>query len=493
MIGYEQFQRLHYLHKQRGLTVPQIAREIGLNVKTVTHWLGTESFQPRKRNPHGGKLAPFKDMIRRLVEQHPFSGRQILQRLRERGYTGGCTIVKDYLQLVRPARKRAYLTLHYAPGECAQIDWGHAGFIAVGQARRRLSFLVVTLCYSRLMYLEFALAQTLEHFLSGLQNAFLYFGGVPAEVLSDNLKTAVIRHPLGEAPVFHERYLDFAAHHGFTPKACGIRQPQAKGRVENNVGYVRKSLLNGLELTGLDTVNTAGRLWLDSVANVRLHGATRQTPRERFQNEKPSLRPLNSQPYDLGHITPIRVDSQFRVHFESNRYSVPATYASARLTLKRTPAHLWFYHAGRLVADHVRCYDQGQDHLNPDHEKPLLLERRSLREQRLLQRFLQLSPKAEDFYRQLEERHLNARHHIRQIMALSELYPLDQLVRALEDADELQVYRAEYIANLLDQRHRQLPAPGALHLTRRQDLLDLDLPPPNLETYEPKESHENNT
>lgn len=492
MIGYEQFQRLHYLYKQQGLTVPQIGREMGLNVKTVARWLSAETFQPRKRNQTVGKLSPFKDMIRRWVEQYPFSARQILQRLREQGYAGGYTILKDYLQLVRPVRKRAYLTLHYAPGECAQIDWGHAGFLTVGQARRRMSFLVVTLCYSRLMYLEFTLAQTLEHFLNGLQNAFLYFGGVPGDVLSDNLKTAVIRHPLGQGPVFHERYLDFAAHHGFTPKACGIHQPQAKGRVENNVGYVKKSLLNGLELTGLDAVNTAGRIWLDSVANVRLHGATRQPPRERFQNEKPALHPLNSRPYDLGLVTTVRVNSQFRVQVDGNRYSVPAAYASARLTLKRTPDHLWFYHAERLIADHVRRYDQGQDYLNPDHEKPLLMERRGLREQRLLQRFLQLSPKAEDFYRQLEERHLNARHHVRQIMALTELYPLEQVTLALEDAAELQVFRAEYIANILDQRRRQVPEPGALHLTRRQDLLELDLPTPNLEAYEPRESNENN-
>ena len=77
-------------------------------------------------------------------------------------------------------------------------------------------------------------------------------------------------------------------------------------------------------------------------------------------------------------------------------------------------------------------------------------------------------------------------------MALSELYPREQLIRALEDAVELQVYRAEYIANLLDQRRRSPPMAGALHLIRRQDLLDLDLPAPNLETYEPKETHANN-
>ena len=437
MINYETFQRLHFLYRKEGWTAPQITRELGLNVKTIPHWLQVETFVPRKRSARESKLTSFKEMIRRWVEQHPFSAQQIL---------------------------------------------------------RRLSFWVVTLCYSRLMYLEFTLSQTLEHFLHGLQNALLYFGGVPAEILSDNLKTAVLRHSVGQAPVFHERYLDFAAHQGFTPQACGVRQPQAKGRVENHVGYIQKSLLHGLDLTSPAAVNTAARLWLDTVAKVRVHGVTHPTPRARFQNEQPTLRPLNSHPYDWGISTPVRVDSQFRVHFGGNRYSVPAPYASMRLTLKRTPEHLWFYHEGRWVAEHVRRYDQGQDYyLQPDHEKPLLLERRSLREQRLLQHFLQLSPKAEDFDRQLEDRHLNARHHIRQIMALSELYPREQLVRALEDAADLQVYRAEYIANLLDQRRRQLPTPGALHLTRRQDLLDLDLPIPHLETYEPKEPHENNS
>ena len=177
MIPYETFQRLHFLHWKEGWTAPQLARELGLNVKTVKHGLQVETFVPRKRSTRESKLTPFKEMIRRWIEQPPFSAQQILRRLQEQGYAGGYTIVKEYLRLVRPVRPRAYLTLHYAPGECAQIDWGHAGRIPVGQALRRLSFLVVTLCYSRLMYVEFTLSQTLEHFLHGLQNALLYFGG----------------------------------------------------------------------------------------------------------------------------------------------------------------------------------------------------------------------------------------------------------------------------------------------------------------------------
>jgi transposase len=490
MINYEQYQQLHLLRK-RGLHIAQIARECELDVKTVRYWLGVDNFHPRRcgGGEQHSKLEPFKDMIRRLINQHDFSGTQILRQVREQGYTGGYTVLKDYLRLVRPPRARAFLTLHYSPGECAQVDWGHAGFLNVGQARRRLSFLVVMLCYSRLMYMEFALSQTLAHFLGVLQNAFLYFGGVPCEILSDNLKTAVLRHRRGEAPLFHARYLDFAGHHGFIPKACGVRQPQAKGRVENGVGYVKKSLLNGLNPTSLSVANAAGRLWLDTVANVRIHSVTRQTPRERFQNEKAALRPLNCRPYDLRVATDIRVNPQFRLNVDGNRYSVPATYASCRVNVKRTPDHIWIYHDGKLIADHVRSYDVGQDYLNPDHEKPLLMERRHIREQRLLQRFLLLSCKAEWFYRQLEERHLNAMHHVRQIMALCEIYPADQVTRALEDAAELQVFRAEYIANILDQRRRQLPEPGALHLTRRQDLLELDLPAPNLKTYETQEQN----
>lgn len=367
------------------------------------------------------------------------------------------------------------------------MDWGSAGELYVGQASRRLSFLSVVLCYSRLMYIEFTLSQKLEYFLSALQNAFLFFGGVPKDVLSDNLKTAVLRHRIGEAPVFHERYLDFARHHGFTTKACGPYQPQAKGRVENGIGYAKKSLLNGLDITGLAAVNMAARNWLDTVANARIHGETRQTPLDRFQNEKPTLRPLNAHPYDVRVIEPIRINPQFRAWVDGNRYSVPAEYASGRLTLKRTPDHVWFYDDQKLVADHLRQYDRGQDYARPEHERALLLERRSLREHRLLQRFFKLSSKAEIFYRQMEERCLNPRQQARQIVALSEIHSPEQVAQAVDDACELQVYRADYIANILDQKRRKLPEPGALHLTRREDLLDLELPPPDLATYFPKE------
>ena len=116
----------------------------------------------------------FKGAILRLLAQHAYSSRQVLQRLREENYTGGYSILKEYIRQVRPPTRPVFLTLHFDPGECAQLDWGCAGSLCVGNTRRRLSFLVMALCYSRQLYVEFALAETLEHFLAAQQNAFVY-------------------------------------------------------------------------------------------------------------------------------------------------------------------------------------------------------------------------------------------------------------------------------------------------------------------------------
>ena len=176
---------------------------------------------------------------------------------------------------------------------------------------------------------------------------------------------------------------------------------------------------------------------------------------------------------------------RFRVSHETNRYSVPAEYASTALTLKVYQDRLCVYHQHKLIARHVRCYDRHQDIEHPDHPRALLAQRRNAREQKLLGRFLTFSPKAEAYYQALAQKRLNPRHHVQKIVALSEIYGTEAVARAMEDAFTFQAFSCEYIANLLESRQRLLPEPGALHLTRRQDLLDLDMPEPDLSAYEP--------
>jgi len=490
MIDYTLYCRIKDYHDRQHLTAAQIARELRLHPQTVAKWLAAEKFQPRRSARRASKLDSFKGQIVRWLEAHPYSATQILLRLRESGYSGGISIVKEFVHQVRPSQAPAFLKLTFAPGECAQVDWGQFGSIPLGNTRRRLSFFVMVLCHSRLLYVQFTVSETMEHFLAAHVNAFNFFGGVPARCMVDNLKSAVLRRAVGEDPVFNPRYKDFADHFGFGISPCGVGQPQEKGRVENAVGYVKKNFLAGLELNDFALVNPAARQWLDTVANVRLHGSTKQRPVDLFQEEKTRLKSLPLLPYDLGVIRPARANSQFRVTVETNTYSVPAEYAGAALTLKLYPEHLCLYHQEKLIARHTRRYDRHQDVENPDHPKALLQQRHRAADQRLLVRLLGLTPKAEAFYQGLAERRLNILHHVRKIVALSEIYGIEKTARAIQDALEFQAFSCEYIANLLEQRQRLLPEPGALHLTRRQDLLDLELPEPDLGLYEEKNHEE---
>ena len=369
MISYEQFCRLKDYHEQRRLSVRQICRELHLHHSTVSRWLARAHYIQRKPAARSSILDAYKPQIIRWLETHPYSAAQIFLRLQELGYDGGITVVKDYVHKVRPPRQKAFLTLSFAPGECAQVDWGQFGAVPVGNSSRRLSFFVMVLCYSRLLYVEFTLCETMEHFLAYHQNAFAFFGGVPEKIMVDNLKSAVLRRVVGEDPVLNPRYKDFADHYGFRIKPCGVGQAHEKGRVENAGGYTKKNFLAGLDISDFALLNPAARQWLEQTANTRCHGTTKTPPVELFQKEKPSLQKLPLNPYDIGVIQPLRANSQFRVLLDTNTYSVPAEYARAPLSLKIYPGHLCVYHQDKLIARHARCYQRHQDIENPDHPR----------------------------------------------------------------------------------------------------------------------------
>ena len=334
------------------------------------------------------------------------------------------------------------------------------------------------------MFVKFSVSQTMEHFLAGHQDAFTFFGGVPAKIMVDNLKSAVLRRTVGKAPVFNAKYLDFANHYGFTIAPCNVGKGNEKGRVESAVGYVKKNFLSGRKISDFSQLAPESAHWVDTVANVRIHGETGQRPVDRFIAEKSALSPLPVYPYDIATIDQVRASPQFRITLDTNRYSVPAQYAGERLMLKTYPDRLCIYHDNQLIARHPRSYERKRDFEDPDHVKPLLAQRRKARDQQIFKRFVALSDRADEYYRQLVTRRMNPVHHIRQIVALTEIYGPEAVNRAMADAFLLKAFSCEYIANLLEQRIRKLPEPGALHLTRGHDLLALSIEHPDMSLYE---------
>jgi transposase len=489
MIDYETYMKIKTCHEKDGLNCNQISSITGLSFKTVSSWLAEERYRMRRSKDKSSKLDPFKNQILQMLEKYPYSAAQVFLRIKDNGFDGGYTIVKDYVRKMRPSKTKAYLKLSFAPGECGQADWGSFGSVKVGSTSRRLSFFVMVLCYSRMMYLEFTVSQTMEHFLNCHKNAFEFFGHVPKKIMIDNLKSAVLSRIIGQAPVFNPRYFDFAKHYGFDIMPCNVRAGNEKGRVENAVGYIKKNFLNGLDIPDFSSLHPAARLWLDSVANVRIHGETRQKPVDLFEKERPYLNPLPLNPFDVATVYQARASSQFRITYDANHYSVPAELAGERLTLKAYPDRLCIYKDDKLIARHPRCYDRYQDFEDPDHPKALLAQRRKAKDQKIYMRFLSLSPKAEQYCMMLMQRRLNPNHHIRKIVALSEIYHPDAVARAIEDALHFQAFSSEYVANILESRARLLPEPGALHLTRNEDLLDIDIQKPDLSVYE-RSDHE---
>ena len=484
MLDYEIYCQIRDHLGRQSLSVAQTAHALGLDPRTVAKWAGVEQFRPRAGVARVGKLDAFKGQVVRWLDAHPYSAQQIYQRLCEAGYQGGRTIVKDYVHRIRPRPQQAFLKLDFARGEAAQVDWGEYATIAVGSTRRRLSFFVMVLCYSRRMYLEFTLSQTMEFFLQCHENAFAAFGGVVGRVMVDNLKSAVLQRLVGEAPVFNPKYLDFSRHWGFEITPCNIRAGNEKGRVENGVGYVKKNLLAGLEMADFAALQPQAKLWVDTVADVRTHEATHQRPIERFEDERARLGALNPAGFDLARVCTVRANKQFRVPLDSNHYSVPAKNAGQRLTLKAYADRVCIYERDQLVARHPRSMDRHQDIEDPEHARALVVQRKSAREQRLMVHFLALSPRAGAYLEGLQAKRVTERPHLRRILALAEIHGKEAVVRAMDDGLELQAFSAEYIANMLDARRRIGPEPGALQLTRRCDLLELELPEPDLSIYD---------
>jgi transposase len=483
VIDYETFCKIRDCRERQRLTVAQTARALHLHPRTVAKWSARSHFERRRPVSRGSLLDPFKPRITRLLDTYPYSAVQIFQRLREEGYGGGLTILRDYVRRIRPPRRPVYLKLNFAAGECAQVDWGSFGSVAVGNTRRRLSFFVMVLAYSRRMFVEFTVSQTMEHFLACHEHAFAELG-VPSKLMVDNLKSAVLQRLAGVAPVFNPRYLDFARHHGFEIVACNVGRGNEKGRVESGVGYVKKNFLRGLELSEFTSIQAAAQVWLDTVANVRIHGETQRRPIDLFAEERPHLRRPNPHPYDLARTSTTIASSQFRITLDTNYYSVPSSYAHRRLTVKAYPDRVCIYFDNQLIARHPRRYGRHEDIEDPDHAKGLIAQRHRAREQRLMMHFLALSPDAAAYYEGLEQRRFNARQHVRKILALVDIYPADAVARAISDGLAFEAFSAEYITNILEVRARTLPEPGPLQLTRGHDLLDIDIAPPDLNAYE---------
>jgi transposase len=315
MLGGELALEIRVLAKH-GKGVREIAREVGVSRNTVRRYLrDAEAARYRARPPRPGKLAPFEGYIaERVASAAPerLEATVLLRELRERGYAGGYSILKEHLARLRPAAEpEPVVRFETAPGEQMQVDWA-----VIRRGAERLSVFVATLGWSRATYIEFVGDERLETLLACHEHAFLAFGGVPREVLYDNMRTVVLerdRYGRGQHR-FHPGFLDFAGHCGFRPRLCQPYRAQSKGKVERFIRYLRGSFwvplasrmaAEGVVVDGAAANLAAGR-WLREVANARVHATTGEVPAARLEEERSALGQI---PPPYGGLLPQRIEA----------------------------------------------------------------------------------------------------------------------------------------------------------------------------------------
>lgn len=288
---------------RQGMGIRAIARQMEVSRNTVRRMLrepGPRGYGPRRPRPT--KLDEFKAYVRRRVQaagEVRLPAPVLLREIRERGYAGGLTQLSVYMAQVRPAKKAEVLVrFETAPGQQMQVD-----FVVFRRCGERLSAFVATLGYSRMSFVRFVADETWPTVKASLEAAFGYFGGVPREVLFDNMKTVVLeRNAYGRGQHrLHPGLLALSRDLGFSVRLCRPYRAKTKGKVERFNRYLRESFYNPLVTrlqadVALDvaTANVEVRKWLRDVANVRTHRGTAARPLDRLAAEQQAMLPYEA-------------------------------------------------------------------------------------------------------------------------------------------------------------------------------------------------------
>lgn len=437
--------RLHHLN----WSVRKIARTLRITRKTVTRHLNP-GIGSAKRLQRPGKMDAYDQLIRQFLQEDPeVKAPVVRQRLMERGFTGGITIVRQYLHRLRgPCKSRTpFVRFESMPAEQFQIDWGHFGSILYGTTRRKLYALAVCESFSRMLYVEFTHCQKQDCLHQCLLNAFSFFGGTPKTIVVDNMLTAVIERQ-GRIIRFNDRFLDFLKVFPVTPVACNPGSPHEKGKIESSIKYLRTNFFPLRSFKNLDDINSQVRQWLTDVANVRVHKTTGERPLDRFQ--KVHLTPLADLP-DCRYTCQALVHKDFAVRFDANTYTVPPWTIGKTLTLKADSTSVRLFHLEKELAFHTRCYMRNQRIELAVHVLAVKKLKKRLWYNRDIAAFCSLGKQAVLFLDALIENHLPIQKSICRLLRLKDQYGIASLLWAIEKAAKLKAFGADYVENILYQ------------------------------------------
>jgi transposase len=480
-----EIRRLYYAEHWK---IGTICSQLGVHADAVRRALHREPGEVASRSSRRRITDPFVPLLKETLERYPRLRATVLYRmLQERGYKGSVVQLRRVVRTLRPQRqKEAFLRLESLPGEVAQVDWADFGSVDIGRARRRLSAFVMTLSYSRALYVEFFFGQTLVNFLRGHVRAFEHFGGVARTLLTDNLRSVVLERR-GEQIRLHPRYVELAGHYCFQAKPCHVARGNEKGRVERSIRYLRESFFAARSFTTLSALNEKVLAWCTGVAARRpWPDNPKLTVAEVFANEQRRLLPLPKHQLATSERALVRSDKTLWVRFDRNDYSIPPEAVGLDLILEASETEIRLIQERKEIARHRRCYDQGLRITNPAHTEALLAQKRAALGSAAGSPLRLAVPEAERFLDAAFADHRGTTLLITHLTRLLGLYGAEALNTALAEALKRGTANLASVEFLLEQHRRAANRrpPLPVDLTERPELAVLHVQPHNLSAYD---------
>lgn len=323
---------------ERGRSRKSIARELGLDIKTVRKWL-RQSFEAQRRRSRGRALDDFEEFLRARAVEVGFNAAVLLRELRSQGYTGSYATLRRYVAPWRAERRSEELgTVRFetGPGDQAQVDWG-TSWVWLGEERVRVHLFVMVLGFSRRVFARAYASEGLDSLLDAHERAFEHFGGRTRTLLYDNPRTIVLAKDEASGSVtWNATFKDRMDFYGAEVRLCRYYRAQTKGKVESGVKYVKCNALAGRRFADLDALNRWLVEWCLTVADTRVHGTTHERPIERFAREEAAaLVAVDARrPSPRERVESRIVPRDGLVAVESNRYPVSLEWAGRKIAVR---------------------------------------------------------------------------------------------------------------------------------------------------------------
>lgn len=349
----------------QGESIRAIAAATDTARNTVRKYLrSTPTAAPRPKRT--SKLDPFKVQIRQWVtEDHLYNCQTMFERLRDQGYTGGRSLIKNFVQPLRPPRSRQRPVRRYEtrPGQQLQFDWGEFIY-ETDSTRHKLYGFAAVLGYSRMRFVCFTKRCDTPTLIRSLMAACEYFEGLPDAILTDRMKSVILTMD-GHQPQWNPQFADFLAAIGVTARVCRAYTPQTKGKIERSIGVVKTSFWAGVRFTDLADLNRQALAWCDQM-NQRVHATTHARPLDRWPEE--ALRPLPTGfAWERYHLEERTVTRDGFVSFDGVLYGLPASAAATGRTvqvgLRQQTVTIWVQ--GQVIAAHPVQARSGSQVVHP--------------------------------------------------------------------------------------------------------------------------------